>query len=308
MHAGQHDVDAATVRRLVASQFPQWRHLAVTPVPSPGTVNAIFRVGDGLAARLPLQGDDPEAVRACLAAEAEAAAELHGSTRVPTPEPVALGEPGAGYPLPWSVQTWLPGSTAFDLDPAASSAFAADLAAFVADVRALDTRGRPFRGTGRGGDLRDQDAWVEECLDRSSGVLDVPPLRALWAELRPLPRADPDLMTHGDLVPGNVLVTRRDGHLRLGGVLDVGGLGPADPALDLVGAWHLLDPGPRRVLRDELATDELQWERGRAWAFAQAIGLVWYYATTNPVMSALGRRTLGRLLDDPGPPPGRRSW
>jgi aminoglycoside phosphotransferase (APT) family kinase protein len=81
-------------------------------------------------------------------------------------------------------------------------------------------------------------------------------------------------------------------------VLDVGGLGPADPALDLVGAWHLLEAGPREVFRDELGCDDLQWARGAAWAFEQAVGLVWYYAESNPPMSALGRRTLERLLAD----------
>ena len=38
------------------------------------------------------------------------------------------------------------------------------------------------------------------------------------------------------------------------------------PALDLVGAWHLLDPGPRRVFRDDLECDDLEGARGKAWA------------------------------------------
>jgi hypothetical protein len=29
------------------------------------------------------------------------------------------------------------------------------------------------------------------------------------------------------------------------------------------------------------------------------MGLVWYYRRSNPVMSALGRSTLTRVLDDP---------
>jgi aminoglycoside phosphotransferase (APT) family kinase protein len=86
------------------------------------------------------------------------------------------------------------------------------------------------------------------------------------------------------------------GHLA--GVLDVGGLGPADPALDLVSAWHLLEAGPRRVLRVLLGSDDLEWERGRAWAFQQSVGLVWYYVDSNPVMSQIGRRTLARLAAD----------
>ena len=101
-------------------------------------------------------------------------------------------------------------------------------------------------------------------------------------------------MTHGDLIPGNVLV--RDGHLA--GVLDVGGLGPADPALDLVAAWHLLEAGPRQSLRDDLGCGDVEWERGQAWAFEQAMGVVWYYAETNPAISRMGRSTLERILAD----------
>jgi aminoglycoside phosphotransferase (APT) family kinase protein len=82
---------------------------------------------------------------------------------------------------------------------------------------------------------------------------------------------------------------------RLAGILDVGGFGPADPALDLVGAWHLLDAAPRRVLRTALGCTDLEWERGRAWAFEQAMGAVWYYRESNPAMSRMGRRTLDRI-------------
>lgn len=74
------------------------------------------------------------------------------------------------------------------------------------------------------------------------------------------------------------------------------GLGPADPALDLVGAWHLLDDAPRQVLRDELGSDDLEWERGKAWAFEQSMGAVWYYRDNNPSMSTMGLRTLKRLV------------
>ena len=88
---------------------------------------------------------------------------------------------------------------------------------------------------------------------------------------------------------------------RLVGVIDVGGLGPADPALDLVAAWHLLEAGPRRVLREELGSDDLEWARGRAWAFEQAMGAVWYYEHTNPVMHRMGGTTIRRILADHGP-------
>ncbi|MFE0024941.1 phosphotransferase [Amycolatopsis sp. NPDC059021] len=293
MHTHQLSVSPETVRSLVDEQFPEWRNLPITAVDSVGTVNAIFRIGDRIAARFPLQAKEIGAVRASLEAEAAAARELAGRTRFPTPEPLALGEPGASYPLPWSVQTWLPGVVAAEQDPGASVAFGHDLAEFVAGVRAIDTRGRTFGGRGRGGDLRTHDDWMRTCFARSEHLLDVPRLRRMWAAMRDLPRAaTADVMCHTDLIPGNVLVSGG----RLAGILDVGGLGPADPALDLVGAWHLLDDGPRRAFRDDLGCDDLEWERGKAWAFQQAMGLVWYYADSNPAMSRMGRRTLDRLM------------
>lgn len=102
-------------------------------------------------------------------------------------------------------------------------------------------------------------------------------------------------MSHGDLTPANLLV---DGE-RLVGVLDGGGFAPADPALDLVAAWHMLDLGTRNVLRRELGVSPVEWRRGAAWAFQQSMGLVWYYRESNPGMSALGRSTLERILSDP---------
>jgi aminoglycoside phosphotransferase (APT) family kinase protein len=292
MHAGQLEICAETVRQLVDEQFPGWRNQPVRALASQGTDNALFRIGDDLLARFPLQPGDVARKRQWLQSEAQAASELLGRIRFATPRPVALGEPGAGYPLPWSVQTWLPGTTATERDPAGSVAFAHDLAEFIAGVRAIDTRGRAFSGRGRGGDLRAHDAWMETCFDRSKQLLDVPRLRCAWAVMRALPRSAPDVMNHGDLIPGNVLVAAG----RLTGVIDVGGLGPADPALDLVAAWHLLADGTRQMLRDDLRCDDLEWQRGRAWAFVQSMGLVWYYVRSNPAMSLAGRRTLRRIM------------
>ncbi|WP_239162617.1 aminoglycoside phosphotransferase family protein [Paractinoplanes rishiriensis] len=262
--------------------------MPVTRLRSQGTVNAIFRIGDCLTARFPLQ----PTTAGRLEKEADAARELLGRTRFATPAPVAIGAPGPGYPLPWSVQTWVPGEVATSADPGRSTFFARDLAEFIQAVRTIDTRGRRFGGGGRGGHLPDHDEWLETCFQRSHDLLDVHPLRRLWQKLRELPRGDyPDTMTHGDLIPGNVLVAAG----RLTGVLDVGGLGPADRALDLVGAWHLLETGPRRELRDYLDCDDLEWERGRAWAFQQAMGAGWYYRHTNPVMCRMALRTLARI-------------
>lgn len=121
MHANQLTVSAGTVRVLADEQFPQWRSLPIRSIASRGTVNAIVRFGEELAARFPLKlkPGDSGVTRCTLELEAEAGRELAGRTRFPTPEPVALGESArhrhattTRCPAPSGWPTWPPSSKA----------------------------------------------------------------------------------------------------------------------------------------------------------------------------------------------------
>lgn len=292
MHADQVRIEADQVAALIADQLPRLRDETVVELPGSGTVNAIFRVGRTATARFPLRPEPVDRLRAELVREASAAREFAEASPFPSPEPLLIGEPGHGFALPWAVQTWLDGAHPTPTSSADSVAMAGDLADLIGRLRGCDTKGRTFAGTNRGGRLPDHDAWMAECITRSEGLFDTSAMRRLWAGFRILPREDPDAMNHSDLIPGNLLVTTAG----LAGLLDTGGFQAADPALDLVCAWHLFDDGPREVLRTALGCTELQWQRGRAWAFQQAAGAYWYYERTNPAMATMGRTTLERLV------------
>lgn len=49
MHADEIDIDETLVGRLVAARFPRWADLPITPVPSAGTDNTMYRLGDEMA-------------------------------------------------------------------------------------------------------------------------------------------------------------------------------------------------------------------------------------------------------------------
>jgi aminoglycoside phosphotransferase (APT) family kinase protein len=292
MHAGQLDVTTDLVTRLVRSQFPEWSDLRVSGIRSHGTVNALFRIGDDLVARFPIQPGDPVQLRKELEEEADAARRLRAISPYPTPERIAIGERGEGYPLPWSVYTWISGTIAYDANVGGSAAFAEDLATFVRALRGVPTEGRVFSGSWRGGVLTTHDDYVTEGLGRSREMIDVDALGRLWAELRTTPRTEPDVWAHRDLMPGNLLADNG----RLVGVIDVGTFTVADPAIDLAPAWNLLDTRARSAFRTALGSDDDEWRRGMGWSFAQAIGCLWYYVETNPVMSRTAHHTLTALL------------
>lgn len=278
---------------LIRDQFPQWSDRNIEAYPLSGTVNAIFRIGTDLAARFPLRPGDPEVMQRNLEDEAEAVEEFSSTVSFAAPVPVAIGQPGADYPLPWNIQTWVPGASATPDSIASSDMAAKDISTLILHLRSADAQGRTFCGEGRGGKLPDHDQWMNTCFDKSSSLMNVGPLRALWAELRELPDGKADVMSHGDLIPQNILIS----HGRISGVIDTGSFGPADPALDLIAAWHLFDPPRRDAVRTQVGCADVEWQRSAAWAFQQAMGLVWYYAETNPAMAALGLSTLRRIQE-----------
>ena len=101
-------IDAAVPRRLIASQFPQWAHLPISPVEHDGWDNRTFRLGDELSVRLP----SGEWYAKQVAKEQRWLPELAPQLPLPIPAPVAKGEPDDGFPYPWSVYRWLEGEIA----------------------------------------------------------------------------------------------------------------------------------------------------------------------------------------------------
>ncbi len=52
-HPDEIDIDTRLAGELLADQFSHWAQMTLAPVGSAGTVNAIYRLGDVMAVRLP---------------------------------------------------------------------------------------------------------------------------------------------------------------------------------------------------------------------------------------------------------------
>ena len=83
-------IDAALVTRLIASQFPQWADLPITPAEPNGWDNRTFRLGAGMSVRL------PSAARYAAQVEKEHRwlPVLAPQLPLPIPVPLAVWSPG----------------------------------------------------------------------------------------------------------------------------------------------------------------------------------------------------------------------
>ncbi|MFJ5590004.1 aminoglycoside phosphotransferase family protein [Streptomyces noursei] len=293
MHPDMHPVEDDLVRRLIAGQFPQWAGLAVERLPSGGTVNAMYRLGDDMVVRLPLvKGGADDVSRECTWLPRLA-------PRLPTsvPEVLGVGRAAEGYPWPWSVYRWLAGEHPEAGALSAPALLAEDLAAFVAAMRSVTLPGAPQAH--RGGPIALLDEETRSAIEALRGVpqegVDCDAATAMWEDALRAPDWDgPPVWLHADLMPGNVLV---DGG-RLTSVIDFGCLGVGDPACDLFPAWNLLPAGAREVFRAALGVDDATWIRGRGRALSQALIALPYYRRTNPAMAHNARYVIRTVLDE----------
>src|SRR5262249_37942311 len=127
MHADEVVIDADLVRRLILSQHPQWADLAIEPVASTGTVNAIWRLGTDMYVRLPRV----QAWAGDLENELRWLPVLAPQLSLDVPNPIAAGEPQFEYPFRWAIFSWHEGET-FVPGNVDDCQAAADLAQFVA--------------------------------------------------------------------------------------------------------------------------------------------------------------------------------
>jgi aminoglycoside phosphotransferase (APT) family kinase protein len=292
MNPDEVDIDCPTVVRLIARQFPQWAGLPITAVRSAGTDNAIFRLGDDMAVRLPRR----PGVVATMAREQRWLPRLAPLLPLAIPRPLAEGVPGEGYPFPWSVFLWLDGENVVDEPDVDLPDAAVRLGKFVAALQRIDAAGGPpplFRG-GPVGALDDRVRIQIRDLG-ADGTVDPGLATAAWETALAAPAwQGPPRWVHADLSPMNLLAR----HGTLTAVIDFGGLGIADPAIDMLPAWAWLTPQTRDLFRAQVEADDATWARGRGWGLSLALGAVHYYRATNPVMAANGERAISQIIAD----------
>ncbi|PAQ04654.1 aminoglycoside phosphotransferase family protein [Mesorhizobium temperatum] len=286
-------IDTALVSRLVATQFPRWKDLAVRPVASGGWDNRTFHLGDHMLVRL------PSAAAYALQVEKEHRwlPRLAPLLPLPVPVPLAMGAPANDYPWHWSVYRWIEGETATLERIASLPQFAAGLAQFLVALQQIDPAGGPAPGQQnffRGGPLSVYDGETRQAIAALDGKIDTGAASAVWEAALAATFHGAPVWFHGDVSWGNLLV--RQG--ALSAVIDFGTSGVGDPSCDLAIAWTLFEGKSREVFRAGLQADEATWARGRGWTLWKALITVAGHIDINPVEVEKSRRVIDEVIAD----------
>ncbi len=277
--------------RLVAGQFPQWADLPVTAVALDGIDNTTFRLGEKLSIRLPSnEGYAPQVDK-----EHRWLPVLAPQLPLPIPQPLAKGAPGYGYPMHWSIYTWIEG------EPAASEGivdlrrFATDLAEFLTALYRIDPAGGPPPGAHsffRGGSLYTYDAETRATIAALDKEVDTRAATDAWEAALAARWTGAPVWVHGDVAAANLLVANG----RLAAVIDFGCSAVGDPACDLTIAWTFLFGESREAFRDGLPVDEATWARGRGWALWKALITLGPAVKTSPQEAERIRRVINDVV------------
>lgn len=282
-------IDASLVRRLIASQFPQWRELAIDPVAMSGWDNRTFHLGKDMSIRLPSAADYELQVEK----EYQWLPQLALGLPLPIPTPLAMGKPECGYPWKWSIYRWLEGQTAASAKIGDLVEFAIDLAAFLIALYRIDTTDGPPPGLHsffRGGSLSVYDNETRRSIISLKDKIDTASATEVWEEALSSSWRHPPVWVHGDISAGNLLVC--DG--KLSAVIDFGQLAIGDPACDLAINWTLLHGKSREAFQKTLPLDQGTWARARGWTLWKA--LVVAAGLTNPNNSE--SKQCWRIIED----------
>jgi aminoglycoside phosphotransferase (APT) family kinase protein len=301
MPTAEVEVSADLVRRLLADQHPDLARLPVEFLAN-GWDNELYRVGEGLVARLPRRALGAQIIKN----EQRWLPGLAPRLPLPIPYPERTGVPACGYPYSWSVVPYLPGVPATQASFSDPDAAAAAVGGFLGALHVpapADAPANPFRGV----PLAERAGNFAANLALIGGHDQVDPDAVLrgWDAALAAPSYDgPPVWLHGDLHPANVLVN--DG--QVSGVIDFGDITAGDPAGDLSVAWMLL---PLRChnsfwsayqAADGRVDDAL---RARARGCGLNLAIVFLaHSEDNPVLREVGRRTLSAVLEDQRKPAG----
>ncbi len=289
IHDDEFDIDEPLVRRLVDDQFPQWKELALKPVSSLGTDNALFRLGEAMVVRLP----KINWAKSDVEKEYQFLPLLAPLLPFKVPVPIGKGEQVAEYQSSWSIYPWLNGTNPIVGSISHPDVLATDLANFITVLHSIDTSNGPIAG--RGIPLRERDTSTRAAINELGRMIDKPLVELVWQSALDAPIWEmPPVWIHGDLSPGNLLLVDD----RLNGVIDFGALGIGDPACDLIVAWNLLPTGVRNIFRSALNVDDATWARGRGWALSIALIQLPYYQQRNPTLAASAQYVINEILQE----------
>jgi aminoglycoside phosphotransferase (APT) family kinase protein len=278
--------DAELVIRLVREQHPDLA--GPLRLVSDGWDNQLYRLGDRYAVRVPRR----EVAAHLIEHEQQLlpAIDARVSTRVPVP--VRVGIPSVTFPWPWSIVEWVDGIDGASVEAYARHGLAEPLAQFVGElsIPAPEAPRNPVRGV----PLASRHDVVRNRLRSLSERMEVADLEQAWRDALEAPVwSGPPLLLHGDLHPGNLLLTDEGG---LAAVVDFGDVTSGDPATDLATAWLTFDADARERFRRALPVtpDAATWRRARGWALIMGAALA-TASDDNPRMAALSRHALAQV-------------
>jgi len=283
------EITLERVRSLLTAQHPDLANLPLHRASS-GWDNAMFRVGEHLAVRLPRR----QLGAKLILTEQQWLPLIASRLTLATPNPIRIGKPSTDYRWSWSIVPWIEGETADQ--ETLNKGEGIRLAEFMRSLHTPAPNNAPTNAF-RGIPLAQRIDSVQKYINRVAAVTELitPTIQQTWRRAIAAPIATQSCWIHGDLHPHNILASKGE----ITGVIDWGDLTAGDVATDLAAVWMLLDDkGERQDALSAYQTDHTTQLRAKGWAISFATILLATGLVDNPAQAEIGRKTLRRIEED----------
>ncbi len=277
-------IDDLLVSQLLAEQYPDLYGQPIQFVDA-GWDNAMFRLGDRLAVRLPRT----ESAAKLLAKEQHWLPQLAKQLSIAVPVPSKIGSPNSLYPWHWSIMPWLAGQTADEIP--LNENHSHQLALFLQALHVPAPSDAPHNPV-RGVPLSQRVTMLNERMQRVAAqtATIAPTIRAIWQQAVDAPIDVEPTWIHGDLHPRNIVVDEGG----IAGIIDWGDLAVGDRSTDLAALWCLFSDRQlrQRAIAAYGEVSEATLARAKGWAILFGVVLLDAGLVDSSQYAAIGQKIL----------------
>lgn len=260
-------MDISQVKKILLTQFPEYKDLNIKPIENPGVSHYIFHLGEEMLIRIPINEEKNN-----INKEAQYLNLLSNNLSIQIPNIIHLSKDDTNC---FGIYDYIKGESLNNINletfnTSDWNSFSQDLVEFFIELHHTNTNIGPIPSAEnyfRGAHPNVYHDQTIELINKFTDYINKNSALDIWAKAINTSIDAKPVWIHGDLYPGNIIIDNK----RLKAIIDWSGMVVGDPACDLAIAWTVIPKKLRSVFITSINLEEDIWLRAKGWTLWKAL-------------------------------------